>query len=146
MPKTPYTPAVLDHFQNPRNMGAMEDPSAVGQAGNAHCGDVVRLYLKIADGVIVHATAKVFGCPVAIAATSVLTELVVGKTLDEALAIRNDEVSTALGGLPAEKFRCSVLAEAVLRDAIHQYPAGPAILPRRSATAADAEAPLGKEP
>jgi len=112
---------VMDHFQNPRNVGSIENASAVGEAGNPADGDTVRLYLKIEENTIVDAKVKIFGCPTAIAAASVLTELVMGKSLDEALAVRNEDVSAALGGLPEGKLHCSVLAEAVLEDAISQY-------------------------
>jgi len=112
---------VMDHFQNPRNVGSIENASAVGEAGNPADGDTVRLYLKIEENTIVDAKVKIFGCPAAIAAASVLTELVMGKSLDEALAVRNEDVSAALGGLPEGKLHCSVLAEAVLEDAISQY-------------------------
>ncbi len=112
---------VMDHFQNPRNVGSIEDASAVGEAGNPADGDTIRLYLRIEENTIVDAKVKIFGCPTAIAAASVLTELVMGKSLDEALAVRNEDVSAALGGLPEGKLHCSVLAEAVLEDAISQY-------------------------
>ena len=112
---------VMDHFQNPRNVGSIEDASAVGEAGNPADGDTIRLYLRIEESTIVDAKVKIFGCPTAIAAASVLTELVMGKSLDEALAVRNEDVSAALGGLPEGKLHCSVLAEAVLEDAISQY-------------------------
>ena len=112
---------VVDHFMNPRNVGSIEDASCIGNAGNPADGDTVRLYLQVEKNKIVDAKVKVFGCPTAIAAASVLTELVMGKTLDEALAVRNEDVSAALGGLPEGKRHCSVLAEAVLEDALAQY-------------------------
>jgi NifU-like protein involved in Fe-S cluster formation len=112
---------VVDHFTNPRNVGSMEDASCVGNAGNPADGDTIRLYLKIEEESIVGAKVKVFGCPTAIAAASVLTELIVGRSIDEALAVRNEDVSEALGGLPESKLHCSVLAEAVLEDAIAHY-------------------------
>lgn len=112
---------VMDHFQNPRNVGSIEGASAVGEAGNPADGDTIRLYLKIEQDTIVDAKIKVFGCPTAIAAASALTELIIGKPLDEALAVKNEDVSSALGGLPEGKMHCSVLAEAVLEDAISQY-------------------------
>jgi NifU-like protein involved in Fe-S cluster formation len=115
---------VMDYFTNPRNVGSIEDASCVGNAGNPADGDTVRLYLKIEDERIVDAKVKVFGCPTAIAAASALTELIIGKTIDEALAVRNEDVSEALGGLPEGKLHCSVLAEAVLEDAITQYRGG----------------------
>jgi nitrogen fixation NifU-like protein len=112
---------VVEHFTNPRNVGSIEDASCIGNAGNPADGDTVRLYLAIEDERIVDAKVKVFGCPTAIAAASVLTELIIGKSVDEALALRNEDVSEALGGLPESKLHCSVLAEAVLADAISQY-------------------------
>jgi NifU-like protein involved in Fe-S cluster formation len=112
---------VVDHFTNPRNVGSITDASCVGNAGNPADGDTVRLYLKIEEERIVDAKVKVFGCPTAIAAASVLTELIMGRSIDEALALRNEDVSGALGGLPESKLHCSVLAEAVLADAIAQY-------------------------
>jgi NifU-like protein involved in Fe-S cluster formation len=112
---------VMDHFMNPRNVGSIEDASCVGNAGNPADGDTVRLYLSIEEERIADAKVKVFGCPTAIAAASALTELILGKTIGEALAVRNEDVSEALGGLPEGKLHCSVLAEAVLEDAISQY-------------------------
>ena len=112
---------VMDHFMNPRNVGSIEDASCIGNAGNPADGDTIRLYLKIEEERISDAKVKVFGCPTAIAAASALTELIVGKTIGEALAVRNEDVSKALGGLPEGKLHCSVLAEAVLQDAISQY-------------------------
>jgi nitrogen fixation NifU-like protein len=116
-----YNDKVLDHFLNPRNIGVIEGASAIGNGGNAECGDVIRLYLNIRDGVIVDTKVKVFGCPVVIASVSVLTEMIRGKTIDEALGVKGGDISNTLGGLPAEKLHCSVLAEAVLRDAISRY-------------------------
>ena len=116
-----HSQQVVDHFTNPRNVGSIEDASCIGNAGNPADGDTVRLYLKIEEEAIVDAKVKVLGCPTAIAAASALTELVMGKTLDDALAVRNEDVSEALGGLPESKLHCSVLAEAVLQDAISQY-------------------------
>jgi len=115
------SPRVMEHFTNPRNVGSIEDASCVGNAGNPADGDTVRLYLRIHEERIVDAKVKVFGCPTAIAAASVLTELIIGKSLDEALAVRNEDVSEALGGLPEGKLHCSVLAEAVLEDALTRY-------------------------
>jgi nitrogen fixation NifU-like protein len=112
---------VVDHFTNPRNVGSIEDASCIGNAGNPADGDTVRLYLKVEENKIVDAKVKVFGCPTAIAAASVLTELVMGRTLEEARAVRNEDVSSALGGLPEGKLHCSVLVEAVLEDALADY-------------------------
>ncbi len=114
---------VMDHFQNPRNVGSIEDASAVGEAGNPADGDTIRLYLRIEEDTIVDAKVKVFGCPTAIAAASALTELIIGKSVEQALAVRNEDVSNALGGLPEGKLHCSVLAEAVLSDALSPYSA-----------------------
>jgi nitrogen fixation NifU-like protein len=114
---------VMDHFQNPRNVGSIEDASAVGEAGNPADGDTIRLYLRLEEDTIVDAKVKVFGCPTAIAAASALTELIIGKSVEQALAVRNEDVSNALGGLPEGKLHCSVLAEAVLCDALSRYSA-----------------------
>jgi len=114
-------PKVMDHFMYPRNIGSIEDASAVGTAGNPADGDTVRIYLKIEDNRILDAKVKVFGCPVAIAAASVLTELIQGRSIDDALGVTNEDVAAALGGLPEEKLHCSVLAETVLEDAISRY-------------------------
>jgi nitrogen fixation NifU-like protein len=112
---------VIDHFTNPRNVGSIEDATCVGSAGNPADGDTIRLYLRIEEERITDAKVKVFGCPTAVAAASVLTQLIIGKSVEEALALRNRDVSEALGGLPEGKLHCSVLAEAVLEDAISQY-------------------------
>jgi len=116
-----YNDKVLDHFLHPRNIGVIEDASAIGNGGNPECGDVVRIYLKIEDDIIVDIKVKVFGCPVVIAGTSVLTEMIKGETIEEALNVRNEDISDTLGGLPAQKLHCSVLVEAVLKDAICRY-------------------------
>ncbi len=116
-----HSEQVLDHFMNPRNIGSIEDASAIGDAGNPADGDAIRLYLRIEESVISDAKVKVFGCPTAIAAASVLTELIIGKSLAEALALRNEDIDAALGGLPESKLHCSVMAEAVLEDAISRY-------------------------
>jgi NifU-like protein involved in Fe-S cluster formation len=118
------SPKVMEYFTNPRNVGSIEDATCVGNAGNPADGDTVRLYLRIQEERIVDAKVKVFGCPTAIAAASVLTELIIGMSLDEALAVRNEDVSEALGGLPEGKLHCSVLAEAVLEDALTRYQEG----------------------
>ena len=116
-----YTEQVMDHFMNPRNMGEMEDPSGVGTVGNAKCGDIMRIYIKVEDEVITDVKFKTFGCGAAIATSSKATELVKGKTLDEALTITNKMVMDALGGLPPVKVHCSVLAEEALHEAIKNY-------------------------
>jgi len=121
MPQGPYSDIVMDHFMNPRNMGEIENADAVGEVGNPACGDVMKLYLKIEDGKIVDAKFKTFGCGAAIASSSITTEMIKGKTIDEALKISNEAVAQALGGLPPAKQHCSVLAEEALKIAIEDY-------------------------
>ena len=116
-----YTEQVMDHFTNPRNMGEMEDASGVGTVGNAKCGDIMRIYIKVENDVIVDVKFKTFGCGAAIATSSKATELVMGKTIDEALKITNKMVMEELGGLPPVKVHCSVLAEEALHAAIQDY-------------------------
>ena len=119
--KYPYSDKVMDHFMNPRNMGEIEDPSAVGDVGNPTCGDVMRLYLKIDGDVITDAKFKTFGCGAAIASSSMLTEMLKGKKIDEALNISNEAVAEALDGLPPVKIHCSVLAEDALKAALEDW-------------------------
>jgi nitrogen fixation NifU-like protein len=121
MAQGPYSEKVMDHFMHPRNMGEIEDASGVGEVGNPACGDVMRLYLKIEDGKIVDAKFKTFGCGAAIASSSMTTELIKGKSIDEALKLSNEAVSEALGGLPPAKQHCSVLAEEALQAALEDY-------------------------
>ena len=116
-----YTEQVMDHFMNPRNMGEMENPDGVGTVGNAKCGDIMRIYIKVENEVITDVKFKTFGCGAAIATSSKATELVKGKTIDEALQITNKAVMEALGGLPPVKVHCSVLAEEALHAAIQDY-------------------------
>jgi nitrogen fixation NifU-like protein len=116
-----YTQQVMDHFMNPRNMGEMENADGVGTVGNAKCGDIMRIYIKVEDDVITDVSFKTFGCGAAIATSSKATELVKGKTIDEALQITNKAVMEALGGLPQVKVHCSVLAEEALHAAIKDY-------------------------
>ena len=116
-----YTQQVMDHFMNPRNVGEMEDASGVGTVGNAKCGDIMRIYIKVENDVIVDVKFKTFGCGAAIATSSKATEMVKGKTIDEALQITNKMVMEELGGLPAVKVHCSVLAEEALHAAIKDY-------------------------
>ncbi len=116
-----YTEQVMDHFMNPRNMGEMEDASGVGTVGNAKCGDIMRIYIKVEDNVITDVKFKTFGCGAAIATSSKATEMVKGKTIDEALKITNKMVMESLGGLPPVKVHCSVLAEEALHAAIQDY-------------------------
>jgi len=116
-----YSEKVMDHFTNPRNVGDMESPDGTGYVGNPVCGDIMELYIKVTDGIITDAKFKTFGCGAAIATSSMVTEIVKGKTIDEALAISNQTVTEALGGLPAAKMHCSVLAEDALKSAIEDY-------------------------
>lgn len=116
-----YTEIVMDHFTNPRNVGEMENPSGVGEVGNAVCGDIMRIYLRVENDVIVDVKFKTFGCCSAIASSSITTEMVKGKTIDEALQLTNKQVVDALGGLPAAKIHCSVLAEEALKAAVADY-------------------------
>ena len=118
-----YSAKVMDHFSNPRNVGEIENPSAVGEVGNAKCGDIMRIYLKIDNDVITDIKFKTFGCGAAIATSSRATEMVKGKTIDEALQITNKMVTDSLGGLPPVKLHCSVLAEEALHAAIADYKA-----------------------
>ncbi|MFA4842931.1 MAG: Fe-S cluster assembly scaffold protein NifU [Candidatus Omnitrophota bacterium] len=116
-----YSEKVMDHFKNPRNVGDMPDADGIGHVGNPMCGDIMELYIKVRDNVIVDAKFKTFGCGAAIATSSMVTELVKGKTVDEALKISNRAVAEALGGLPAIKMHCSLLAEEALKSAIDDY-------------------------
>lgn len=117
-----YTDTVMDHFRHPRNVGEIEDPSGVGEVGNAKCGDIMKMYLDIDDnGIIRDAKFETFGCGSAIASTSMATEMIKGKTVEEALKITNKDVVDALGGLPAYKLHCSVLAEESIRSAVKDY-------------------------
>ncbi len=116
-----YSEKVMEHFRHPRNVGEMESPDGTGKVGNPVCGDIMELYIKVKDDVIVDAKFQTFGCGAAIATSSMVTELVKGKTLDEALKISNKTVAEALDGLPANKLHCSVLAEEALQAAIEDY-------------------------
>jgi len=117
----PYSEKVMDHFSHPRNVGEIPDASGVGTVGNPICGDVMKMYIKIEKNVIVDVKFKTFGCGAAIATSSMVTEMVKGKTIDEALKISNKAVAEALGGLPPVKMHCSVLAEDALRSALKDY-------------------------
>lgn len=116
-----YSEKVMDHFEHPRNVGEIENPDAVGQVGNPQCGDIMRMYLKIEDGVIVDVKFKTFGCGSAIATSSMATELIKGKKVEEALTLTNAAVTEALDGLPAYKMHCSVLAEEAIKAAIGDW-------------------------
>ncbi|MFA5275417.1 MAG: Fe-S cluster assembly scaffold protein NifU [Candidatus Omnitrophota bacterium] len=117
----PYSEKVMDHFSHPRNVGEIPDASGIGTVGNPICGDVMKMYLKIEKNVIVDVKFKTFGCGAAIATSSMVTEMVKGKTIEEALQISNKAVAEALGGLPPVKMHCSVLAEDALRSALKDY-------------------------
>jgi len=116
-----YSEQVMDHFRNPRNVGAIENADGVGKVGNPVCGDIMELTIKVKDGRIEDAKFRTFGCGAAIATSSMVTELVKGKTIEEALEVSNKAVAEALGGLPPVKMHCSVLAEQALRSAIEDY-------------------------
>lgn len=116
-----YSEKVMDHFSNPRNVGEIENANAVGQVGNAKCGDIMKIYMDIQDDVICDVKFKTFGCGAAIATSSMATEMVKGKTVKEALELTNKAVMEALDGLPPEKVHCSVLAEEAIHSAIDDY-------------------------
>lgn len=118
---TLYNETVMDHFMNPRNMGDLKDADGVGEVGAAACGDIMKISLKIKDGKIEDARFKTFGCGSAIASSSMATELIKGRTIEEAMSFSNQEVVTALGGLPPVKIHCSVLAEEALKAALDDY-------------------------
>lgn len=120
-----YSEKVMEHFQNPRNVGEMESPDGIGHVGNPVCGDIMELYIKVKDDIIIDAKFKTFGCGAAIATSSMVTEMVKGKTIEEALKISNKAVAEALDGLPPIKMHCSALAEEALRLAIEDYLAKP---------------------
>lgn len=116
-----YSEKVVEHFMNPRNVGEIPGANGIGKVGNPKCGDIMKMYLKIENDVIVDAKFKTFGCGAAIATSSMATELVIGKTIDEALKITNKVVAEALDGLPAQKMHCSNLAEEAIKLAIEDY-------------------------
>ena len=116
-----YTDTVMDHFLHPRNVGEIADADGVGEVGNAKCGDIMKMYLKIKDGKIEDVKFETFGCGSAIASSSMATEMIKGKTIDQALAVTNRQVVDALGGLPAHKLHCSVLAEEAIKKALQDY-------------------------
>ena len=116
-----YTETVMDHFMNPRNVGEIPDADGVGEVGSAKCGDIMKMYLKIKDDKIEDVKFETFGCGNAIASSSMATEMIKGKTLEEATAVTNKQVVEALGGLPAHKLHCSVLAEEAIKSAVKDY-------------------------
>jgi nitrogen fixation NifU-like protein len=116
-----YSDKVMDHFDHPRNAGIIEDADAVGTVGNAKCGDIMRIYLKVQDDVIEDVSFKTFGCGAAVATSSMATELIKGKSVEEALKITNKAVMEALDGLPPNKVHCSLLAEEAINAAIYDY-------------------------
>lgn len=116
-----YSEKVMDHFTNPRNMGEIENADGVGTVGNAKCGDIMRIYLSVENDVVTDVKFKTFGCGAAVATSSMATELVMGKTIQEALQVTNDAVMEALDGLPRAKVHCSLLAEEALHAALWDY-------------------------
>ena len=116
-----YSDRVMDHFRNPRNVGVIEDADGVGEVGNAKCGDIMKMYLKIEDGSIVDVKFETFGCGSAIASSSMATELIKGQPLSEVVKLTNKAVAEALDGLPAYKMHCSVLAEEAIKNALDDY-------------------------
>ena len=116
-----YSDKVMDHFQNPRNVGKLDDADGIGEVGNAKCGDIMRMYIKVRDGVIVDCKFNTFGCGSAIASSSMATELIKGQPVSEAMKLTNKAVAEALDGLPAHKLHCSVLAEEAIKKALQDY-------------------------
>ena len=116
-----YSEKVMDHFRNPRNVGSIENADGIGEAGNPVCGDIMKIYLKIEDGVIVDVKFETFGCGSAIASSSMATELIMGKPVSEALQLTNKAVTEALDGLPEHKIHCSVLAQEAIQAALDDY-------------------------
>ena len=116
-----YSEKVMDHFKNPRNVGEIENPSGVGQVGNAKCGDIMKIYLQVENNIITDVKFETFGCGSAIASSSMATEMIKDKTVEEALALTNRDVVTALDGLPTHKIHCSVLAEEAIKTAVKDY-------------------------
>jgi len=118
---TQYSEKVMEHFMNPRNVGEIPDADGIGNVGNPVCGDIMRMYIKVEDNIITDVKFKTFGCGAAIATSSMATELIKGKTIEEALRLSNQAVAEALGGLPPVKMHCSVLAEEAIQSAIDDY-------------------------
>ena len=116
-----YSEKVMDHFMHPRNVGIIENADGIGEVGKAKCGDIMKIYLKIEDNIIVDVKFETFGCGSAIASSSMATEMIMGKSVDEALTLTNKAVAEALDGLPAHKMHCSVLAEEAIKNALKDY-------------------------
>ncbi|MDE6752648.1 MAG: Fe-S cluster assembly scaffold protein NifU [Eubacterium sp.] len=116
-----YSEKVMEHFQNPRNLGKMEDADGIGEVGNAVCGDIMKIYIKVDNGIITDVKFNTFGCGSAIATSSMATEMIKGKKIEEALTLSNKAVVEALDGLPAQKIHCSVLAEEAVKAAVKDY-------------------------
>ena len=116
-----YSEKVMEHFRHPRNVGEISDADGIGEVGNAKCGDIMRMYIKVKDGIIIDAKFMTFGCGSAIATSSMATEMIIGKPVDEALELSNKAVVEALGGLPTHKIHCSVLAEEAVKSALADY-------------------------
>ena len=116
-----YSEVVMDHFMNPRNVGTIENADGIGEVGNAKCGDIMKIYLKIENDIIVDVKFQTFGCASAIATSSIATDLIKGKPISEALQLTNKAVTEALDGLPAQKIHCSVLAEEAVKSAVKDY-------------------------
>ena len=116
-----YSEKVMDHFRNPRNVGVIEDANGIGEVGNAKCGDIMKIYLKIENDIVVDVKFETFGCGSAIASSSMATELIKGKPISEVLTLTNRAVAEALDGLPAHKLHCSVLAEEAIKNAVKDY-------------------------
>ena len=116
-----YSDKVLNHFSNPRNVGEIEDADGIGEVGNAKCGDIMKMYIKVKEGIITDVKFKTFGCGAAVATSSIATELITGKSIDDALKLTNKAVVEALEGLPPVKLHCSVLAEQAIKSAISDY-------------------------
>ena len=116
-----YSEKVMDHFRNPRNLGKMDDADGIGEVGNAKCGDIMKMYIKVKDGIIEDVKFNTFGCGSAIASSSMATEMIKGKSIDDALELSNKAVVEALDGLPTHKIHCSVLAEEAVKAAVKDY-------------------------
>lgn len=116
-----YSEKVIDHYSNPRNVGKIDNASGIGEVGNPVCGDIMKMFIKVENNIIIDVKFKTFGCGAAIATSSISTEMIKGKTIEEALALKNQDVVKALDGLPAVKLHCSVLAEEAIHEAIADY-------------------------